>query len=43
MPKRSVTHATFVIERRYDFSPAQVFAAFATPAAEGRWFVGPDA
>jgi uncharacterized protein YndB with AHSA1/START domain len=43
MPKRSATHATFVIERSYDFPPARVFAAWATPAAKARWFVGPDA
>jgi len=36
-----VTHATFVIERTYDASPARVFAAFADPAAKARWFVGP--
>jgi uncharacterized protein YndB with AHSA1/START domain len=42
MPERSVTHATFVIERTYPASPARVFAAWASPAAKGRWFVGPD-
>jgi uncharacterized protein YndB with AHSA1/START domain len=42
MTERSVTHATFVIERTYDASPARVFAAWATPEAKGRWFVGPD-
>jgi uncharacterized protein YndB with AHSA1/START domain len=42
MTERSVTHATFVIERRYDAAPARVFAAWATPAAKARWFVGPD-
>jgi len=39
--ERSVTHATFVVERTYEASPAQVFAAWATPAAKARWF-GPD-
>jgi uncharacterized protein YndB with AHSA1/START domain len=43
MTKRSVTHATFAIERVYDASPAQVFAAWATPEAKRRWFGGPDA
>jgi len=43
MVERSVTHATFVIERSYDAPPALVFAAWATPAAKGKWFVGPDA
>jgi uncharacterized protein YndB with AHSA1/START domain len=42
MSERSVKHATFVIERSYDASPARVFAAWATPAAKGKWFVGPD-
>jgi uncharacterized protein YndB with AHSA1/START domain len=42
MTERSVTHATFVIERTYATSPARVFAAWATPAAKARWFVGPD-
>ncbi|RJG10607.1 polyketide cyclase [Pseudomonas cavernicola] len=40
--ERSTHHATFVIERNYDASPAQVFAAWAEPAAKARWFVGPD-
>jgi uncharacterized protein YndB with AHSA1/START domain len=42
MSERSVTHATFVVERSYDASPARVFAAWATPKAKARWFVGPD-
>jgi uncharacterized protein YndB with AHSA1/START domain len=41
MSERSVTHATFVVERTYEASPAQVFASWATPAAKARWF-GPD-
>jgi uncharacterized protein YndB with AHSA1/START domain len=36
--ERSVTHATFVIERTYDASPARVFAAFADPVVKRRWF-----
>jgi uncharacterized protein YndB with AHSA1/START domain len=43
MVDRSAAHATFVIERSYDAAPAQVFAAWATPVAKGKWFVGPDA
>jgi uncharacterized protein YndB with AHSA1/START domain len=39
MPERSVTHATFTIERVFDFSPAEVFAAYADPASRRRWFV----
>lgn len=41
MSARSVTHATFVVERTYPASPARVFAAFADPAAKSRWFAGP--
>jgi uncharacterized protein YndB with AHSA1/START domain len=38
---RSVTHATFVIERTFPASPDRVFAAFADPATKKRWFVMP--
>jgi len=41
MSARSVTHATFVIERSYAASPDRVFAAFADPAVKARWFAGP--
>ena len=42
MTERSVTHATFVIDRTYDASPSRVFAGWATRDAKARWFVGPD-
>jgi uncharacterized protein YndB with AHSA1/START domain len=42
MTERSVTHATFVIERNYAASPARVFAAFASRTAKASWFQGPD-
>lgn len=42
MRATSVTHATFVIERRYDASVARVFAAWASPAAKSAWFGLPD-
>jgi uncharacterized protein YndB with AHSA1/START domain len=42
MTERSVTHATFTVERTYDASPARVFAAWAEPAAKARWFGDPD-
>lgn len=38
MTERSVTHATFTIERVYDATPARVFRAFSDPAAKRRWF-----
>jgi uncharacterized protein YndB with AHSA1/START domain len=40
MTKRSITHATFVIERDYPHPPAKVFAAFADPHRKAKWFVG---
>jgi uncharacterized protein YndB with AHSA1/START domain len=40
--RRSVSHATFVIERAYKATPAKVFAAFADPKSKAQWFVGPD-
>lgn len=42
MSTRSTHHATFVIERTYDASPARVFAACSDRAAKAAWFVGPD-
>ena len=41
MAGRSAEHASFVIERNYDASPAQVFEAWADPAAKAHWFIGP--
>lgn len=38
MSGRTVTHATFVLERTYETSPARVFAAWSDPAARARWF-----
>jgi uncharacterized protein YndB with AHSA1/START domain len=38
---RSAQHGSFTIERRYDATPAQVFKAWADPAAKARWFRGP--
>src|ERR1700730_9225158 len=40
--KRSVTHATFSIQRASDAPPAMVFGAFADPKAKARWFNGPE-
>jgi uncharacterized protein YndB with AHSA1/START domain len=41
MSKRSAVHATFVIERDYDASPARVFAAWADKSAKSQWFGPP--
>jgi uncharacterized protein YndB with AHSA1/START domain len=43
MTKRSVTHATFVLERTYPASPARVFAAWADPGVKSRWFAADEA
>jgi uncharacterized protein YndB with AHSA1/START domain len=42
MSGRSMEHESFSIERRYEATPAQVFAAWADPAAKARWFKDPD-
>ena len=42
MTERSVTHATFVVERTYDAAPARVFAAWADPEEKAQWFAGPE-
>ena len=42
MTDRSVVHDTFVIERRYEASPARVFTAWSDPAAKAKWFGEPD-
>jgi len=42
MTKRSVTHATFVIERTYEAPPGRVFGAWSDPIAKRRWFSGPE-
>jgi len=38
MKERSVSHATFEIERGYPVPPARVFAAFSDPVKKRRWF-----
>jgi len=42
MKERSVTHATFVIERNYPTTPQRVFGAFSDPAKKRRWFAGDE-
>jgi uncharacterized protein YndB with AHSA1/START domain len=42
MSERSVSHATFVIERTYAASPARVFAAWSSRDAKAHWFRGPE-
>ncbi len=37
----SVTHADFTIERRYPYTPAQTFSAFAVPELRRQWFANP--
>jgi uncharacterized protein YndB with AHSA1/START domain len=43
MKERSVTHNTFVIERRYPTTPQRVFAAFSDPVKKRRWFAEGEA
>jgi len=38
---RSTKHSSFVIERRFDYDPAQVYRAWAEPPVKARWFNGP--
>ena len=42
MTQRSVTHATFTVERTYPAPPEEVFAAWAEPSAKAQWFGGGD-
>ena len=42
MNERSVEHAIFVVERRYDAAPARVFAAWSDHEAKARWFGSPE-
>jgi uncharacterized protein YndB with AHSA1/START domain len=42
MSGRSVEHATFVVERKYEASPERAFAAWADPEAKARWYVDSD-
>jgi uncharacterized protein YndB with AHSA1/START domain len=41
-PPRSTTHGDFSINRIYDASPADVWAAWADGATKARWFIGPE-
>jgi uncharacterized protein YndB with AHSA1/START domain len=43
MSGRSVEHATFVVERKYEVSSERAFAAWADPEAKARWFVDSEA
>jgi uncharacterized protein YndB with AHSA1/START domain len=38
MTERSVEHAIFVVERRYDAAPDRVFAAWSDLEAKAQWF-----
>jgi uncharacterized protein YndB with AHSA1/START domain len=41
MNERSVEHAIFVVERRYDAAPEDVFAAWSDREAKAQWFGSP--
>jgi uncharacterized protein YndB with AHSA1/START domain len=40
--KRTADHSTFIIDRHFPASPAQVFVAWSQPAAKAHWFAGPE-
>jgi uncharacterized protein YndB with AHSA1/START domain len=42
MPKRSVVHGSFHLERTYKARPAQVYKALSDEAAKRKWFGGGD-
>ncbi|HYO80380.1 MAG TPA: SRPBCC domain-containing protein, partial [Bryobacteraceae bacterium] len=42
LTQRTVTHATFSIEREYPATPSRVFEAWADPAQKRRWFAEAD-
>jgi uncharacterized protein YndB with AHSA1/START domain len=42
MNERSVEHAIFVVERRYEAAPERVFAAWSDHEAKARWFGSPE-
>lgn len=42
MTERTVTHATFTLERTYPATPERVFAAWSDPAAKQRWFANAE-
>jgi uncharacterized protein YndB with AHSA1/START domain len=43
MSGRSVEHASFVVERKYEAPPERAFAAWADREAKARWYVDADA
>lgn len=42
LDKPGAKHASFTIERTFKASPKRVFAAWATPEAKQKWFIGGD-
>lgn len=42
MSERFVNHATFVVEKNYEASPAKVYHAWSDPIAKAKWFSKPD-
>ncbi len=42
MTERSVSHVTFVLERRYPAAPSRVFGAWASKEAKAIWMDDPD-
>ena len=38
---RSIKHSSFLIERRFEYDPSQVYRAWVDPSVKSRWFSGP--
>lgn len=42
MTERSVAHGLFTVERTYNAAPPRVFAAWADPKLNGKWYGDPN-
>jgi uncharacterized protein YndB with AHSA1/START domain len=42
MSQVPIVHDRFTIERVYEATPAEVFAAWSNPKLKARWFIGPE-
>lgn len=42
MSLNPIVHDKFTIERIYDATPGEVFAAWSNPNLKSRWFIGPE-
>lgn len=42
MTERTISHGSFVLERRYKASPQRVYKALSDPATKAKWFSPPE-